>query len=332
MISFIIIGRNEGFKLTNCLISVYETIKKNDVKDYEVLYIDSQSTDDSIERVQKFTEVRIFKITGRYNAAIARNIGAIESKGEILFLIDGDVELLPEFLQKVIEVNGNLKYNCVSGHVDNIIYDREGRLVGRIPGSYRGPSLPLHKKVVKTNGGIFIIKRTIWNAVNGIRTKYRINEDLDLTLRLSKKGIKSIRIPDMMALHHTIDYRNSGRMWQMIINGDVLYPAVLLRDHLFFFDKIKHTLRKQYTTVLLLLSLTSLALNYGLFIFFSTLWGLMVLLKTYFNVKNNINPGKSKMVYYFERIAYQVVNDALFWLAFFFFYPEEKVLKYTKIT
>ena len=53
MISFIVIGRNEGWKLTKCFESIYDTINYNKLINYEIIYVDSASTDDSIDR-QKF--------------------------------------------------------------------------------------------------------------------------------------------------------------------------------------------------------------------------------------------------------------------------------------
>ena len=84
-ISFIIIGRNEGWKLTNCLKSVFNTITYNKLDNYEIIYVDSKSTDNSIESVKQFKNVKIFQLTIDYNAAIARNVGANKSKGQVLF-------------------------------------------------------------------------------------------------------------------------------------------------------------------------------------------------------------------------------------------------------
>jgi len=331
MISFIVIGRNEGWKLTNSFKSIRNTITENNISDYEILYIDSQSDDDSVERAKEFKEIVIFKITGVCNAAVARNIGARESKGEVFFFIDGDIELIPKFLAKVIEKNGKLKYDCVSGQVDNMLYDIHGNFLGRSPASYTGTSLPLKEKILKTNGGIFLIKRSCWNKVKGMKTRYRKNQDLDLTLRLKKQGIISIRIPDLMALHHTIDYRDTNRMWKMVFSGDILYPPVLLREHLLNFQKLKHSIRKQYSSFVLLLSLPWLFVNTGLFMMFFIFYLLINATKTFLNVLKIKCPGKSKSVYFFERIGFQMINDILFWLAFIFFYPRDKKMEYVRI-
>ena len=54
MIGFIIIGKNEGHKLVRCINSIKKTIDENNIGDYEIIYVDSKSTDNSIELVEKF--------------------------------------------------------------------------------------------------------------------------------------------------------------------------------------------------------------------------------------------------------------------------------------
>ena len=116
MISFIIIGKNEGWKITKCIESIFNTIALNNISNHEIIYVDSESIDDSIERVQFFDSVKIFQIRGDVNAAIARNIGAKEAKGDVLFFIDGDMEIIPGFLESVY-INGKiLSRDFISGN------------------------------------------------------------------------------------------------------------------------------------------------------------------------------------------------------------------------
>ena len=81
MISFIIIGRNEGWKLTLCIKSLLETISFNDVKNFVITYADSNSSDNSLNRALKFENVKVLKLEKDSNPAIARNLGAKVSKG-----------------------------------------------------------------------------------------------------------------------------------------------------------------------------------------------------------------------------------------------------------
>lgn len=231
MISFIVIGKNEGWKLTKCMESVFNFIDTNFIIDCEIIYVDSRSTDDSLERVQRFTGLKIYQITGECNAAIARNIGAKESTGNIIFFIDGDMEIQADFYKAAFDENGNLKYDFTSGNWVNFNYN------------YKWESISISKSNFARNinddvfehktGGIFIINRWLWDKVGGMRTKYKVSEDYDLALRLSKDGYPILRKKEIICKHHTIPYQDSKRIWQSLFNGSDLFPMALFRDHIF---------------------------------------------------------------------------------------------------
>ena len=86
MISFIVIGRNEGWRLEKCFKGIYNFVDEEKITDYEVIYVDSRSTDDSIELSKQYGNTKTILITGECNAAIARNIGAKEASGDFFFL------------------------------------------------------------------------------------------------------------------------------------------------------------------------------------------------------------------------------------------------------
>lgn len=319
MISFIIIGRNEGWKLTKCFQSVFDTIKFTKLNDYEVIYIDSNSTDNSIEIAKSFKEIKIFKIMGFCNAAIARNIGAKESNGDVLFFIDGDMEIIPEFLPLVYIGENELKYNFVSGNLENNYYDAKGKYL------YRNNQFNiLNDTLQATTGGLFLIKRNIWISVNGMRTKYIVNEDLDLGLRLSKIGIKLLRKKELLARHHTVSYNDSKRMWKLFFKGSELYRVVLLRDHYRNPEMLKDYLRTNYTNLLLiLLLLISIYTNiYNLIIGYF----IVIILRSIMNMKKDIINIPIRIIYF-------IIRDISIIFAFFLFWPKEiKIKEYIQIT
>ena len=163
MFSFIIIGKNEGWKLTKSIQSIIDATEFNLLSNFEIIYVDSKSTDDSIERAKKFKSLKIFEISGFCNAAIARNVGAIESIGDILFFIDGDMEIESNFLKEVLNSKEYLKYNCLTGHLDDFIYDINDSLLSITPRTYKD-IIPSDIQELKTNGGIFIISKE--NAIS----------------------------------------------------------------------------------------------------------------------------------------------------------------------
>ena len=65
-ISFIIIGRNEGWKLKLSLNSIFDTIKYYNIEEItETIYVDSNSEDNSIDIAKGFPLTNIIRITGK---------------------------------------------------------------------------------------------------------------------------------------------------------------------------------------------------------------------------------------------------------------------------
>ena len=329
MISFIVIGRNEGCKLTNCLESIFNVINLNNLTDSDIIYVDSKSTDDSIERASKFKDVKIFSIDGDCNAAIARNIGAKESLGNLLFFIDGDMEIEASFIKNV---SGNIFGNeaiCIAGHLDDIFYDSIGVYLGQHPRTYRN-SIPKEPIELLTNGGIFIIRKELWEKVGSMRTKFKHSQDMDFTIRLSNHGIKTVRFPYFIAKHHTIDYRNEKRMWKMLLSGYDFYPALLFKYHILNFNLVRRTFRSHYTAFSFLILVISLAFNASLSITVGAIFASLILSKVIIHTNRAVTK-RNKILYFCERLLLQVLRDISFLFAIFFFFPREKKIEYSQI-
>ena len=63
MISFIIIGKNEGWKLLKSIESVYKAIEINKIEDSEVIYVDSRSTDNTLDDIKIFKNLIVAVIS-----------------------------------------------------------------------------------------------------------------------------------------------------------------------------------------------------------------------------------------------------------------------------
>ncbi|MEA2107182.1 MAG: glycosyltransferase [Bacteroidota bacterium] len=318
MISFIVIGRNEGWKLTKCMQSVYETIKYNKLTKYEVIYVDSKSTDNSIERAKAFNDIKIYLITGFYNAAIARDIGAKESMGDTLFFIDGDMEIQADFLPLVYYEKDGLKYNFVSGQWINYNYSNDDKLISKE--KYHSENYFDKKRF--TTGGLFLIKRTIWDSVNGMKTKMRRTQDLDIALRLAKKGVFLLRKKELLAIHHTVPYNEKSRIWKILIAGDNLYRIVLLRENFFNLYEWKLFLRGNYTFIILLLSILFSIMYINpllIFIYFGS-----VILRTLAREKGNLRLLLTNLIYF-------PIYELSLLFGFFFFWPKSHPLEYKAI-
>ena len=320
MISFIIIGYNEGWKLLKSVKRVYDIIDECSLTDAEVIYIDSQSSDNSMESLKEFKDLKKVVIKGHANAAIARNIGAEIAQGDWFFFIDGDMEIEKDFV--LMTLDKNVPYEFFTGQVIDYIYDSNWKFINK-QSHYKE-----NKEVITVNstGGVFLIRKTLWRKVNGMRNKYKRSQDLDFSLRLSELGHKVVRLPQAICAHHTIPHNNSLRMWKNIYNQNVFYQnSVLFRDHMFNMKFLKSYVRTNYSQIVLILALVS-SLLISPFFFIAYL--IVVLFRSYLNTTK---VSEASIKYFFNRFSYHLVKDFLTIFHTLFFYPTNHKLEYEQI-
>ena len=270
MISFIVIGRNEEKNLFKCLSSINKTIKINKITDSEIIYVDSDSSDGSIEIIKSFKDVMAFKIKGDINAALARNVGAKKSKGDILFFIDGDMELIPENFKQYYNKGTLVDGGYIAGNFYHCLY-HDNTLISK----------ELYSTVTKDSnktiaGGMFLINRDLWFKNNGMRTCFRRSQDYDLAMRMAKSGNKILLRSTPLALHHTIDYNYFGRFTKDLFTGNFFYQILLIKYNLFN----KHIIPEIMREITLMILMLSVGIVYTLSnINYLSLYFLSILLK-----------------------------------------------------
>ncbi|WP_158548360.1 glycosyltransferase family 2 protein [Marixanthomonas ophiurae] len=86
------------------IVKAYESIVKQNIEDFEILFVDNNSTDNSMEKIKEVqetdTRVKLFeqKVQG---AAAARNKGLEHAKGEYVYMFDVDDQIFPNALKKL---------------------------------------------------------------------------------------------------------------------------------------------------------------------------------------------------------------------------------------
>lgn len=308
-LSFIVIGRNEEKNIYRCINSIINYINKNNIVDFQIIYVDSDSSDNSLKIVAEFENILLLKIQGEINAAVARNVGAKFSTKEYLFFIDADMEINSSFYKNII--NGkNFIYDFISGDYEGHYYKNNS--IVEIKGYYNLKEDTFQN----TTGGVFIINKNLWEKVSGMNNKYRRCQDLDLGLRLSKIGFPLFRKKQIIAIHHTVSYYENTRLWSDLFNGNQLYQkSVLYRDH-FFNSFILPLVVREVSMIVLFLSLfISLLTNNYNYIFF---YFLILIIKTIYKYKNGVSKN------FIIRLTYYLLLDVSCLIGFFVFWPSSK--------
>jgi GT2 family glycosyltransferase len=105
----IIVGVHNGVPMVkNCLQSIFQSQYKN----FEVVCVDSGSTDGTVEYIEREfggrQNVRVIGVKSNCGNARLYNIGAEAARNEILFFLDFDIELEPSCLGGIVEaLNGD---------------------------------------------------------------------------------------------------------------------------------------------------------------------------------------------------------------------------------
>jgi GT2 family glycosyltransferase len=177
-----------------------------------------------------------------------------------------------------------------------------------------------------TTGGLFIIEKGLWESVGGMDTRFITGEDLDLGLRLARKGHLLLRKKELFAIHHTRHYKSKTRMWKDLFAGKTLYArGVLYRKHILLLNPhiFKRILKSDPTCLLLILSslLTLITKEYYMLLIY--LLGIII-----GNLFYRKNGSLSETL---SGILYQFVRDVLTIFSFLFFYPRKADLQYDKV-
>tara|TARA_Y100000588_G_C14239134_1_gene918599 strand:+ start:245 stop:1195 length:951 start_codon:yes stop_codon:yes gene_type:complete len=241
--SVIVIGRNEGENLQKCFDSISKV--KETVRVAECIYVDSDSTDQSLRMANEHASVDIvIKISGEINSAIARNVGADKSTGEILFFVDGDMEICPTFLEGIWTTDGvELVHPVITGDMINVIDGEQQYYYGK----------PLESdQYTNQNGGLFMIERDIWIRFGGMDNRFKRSQDLEFFLRLDLNGIKILRKREVLCYHNTYQYHHQKRIYSALKSGYQKYSGLIYRLYFFEFSALRLALRRDYTAFLLL--------------------------------------------------------------------------------
>jgi len=193
MISVIVIGKNEGERLDRCMASIASALH---LLKHEVIYVDSRSSDDSIERA-KAHGARCFLLSAEHTTAgLGRFVGSREAKGEYLLFLDGDMELMPGFCEAAMMTLAAREAQGVSG-IREDVYIKNGEVAGKNE-NYFGCT---RERVCPEFGGAIFLKADALQKAGGWSPDTIACEEAELHARLRASGCQIIEVPVPMIRH-----------------------------------------------------------------------------------------------------------------------------------
>jgi len=196
-ISIIIPNHNGEKTIGRCLDAAFASRYPN----FEVMVVDDCSTDHSIAIIDKYP-CRLIRLPEHGGASKARNTGAQNSKGDVLFFIDNDCLLQADTLAKAAAVYQQEGPGVVIGGTYTLLpYDQTFFSIFQ--------SVYIHYSETKNTGNpdyiathAMIIAKSLFQQSGGFNEYFMpILEDVEYSHRLRQKGIRLLMKPDIQVQH-----------------------------------------------------------------------------------------------------------------------------------
>lgn len=182
-------------------------------REHHVVVVDNGSRDDTLERLARdHPGVQVVALrAGAYGAACNR--GAEACAGDVVVMMNNDVDARPDFLERLVEPlekdarSGSVSSFLVApgeGRVDSVGLGTDPTLAafprwgGAAPAQVRPDTPPL----AGPSCAAAAFRRTAWDEVGGLdEAIFAYNEDFDLALRLRGAGWTAAIALDAVAVH-----------------------------------------------------------------------------------------------------------------------------------
>ena len=216
-LSVVVIGRNEGARLIRCLESIEQMrLAQGSV---EVIYVDSGSTDGSLEQAARFKVEVIDHKSASPCAAAGRNAGWRAAKSPVVLFLDGDTVLDPGFVAGAIAefrdpsvavVFGNRRELAPKASVYNRVLDLD----------WIAPA-----GEVEFCGGDALIRREVLERVGGFDERLIAGEEPEMCRRIRALGLV-IKHVDLPMTGHDLAITRFSQYWHRAVRTGYAYAEI----------------------------------------------------------------------------------------------------------
>lgn len=168
---------------------------------FEIIAVDNNSTDKTAEVIQQFPVKYLLedKVQSSY---AARNAGAAAAKGEGFLFFDADQTVEPDFLRKFTRYWNDQQYGAFGAQYKAVNLDNT--LAGKfwsIQESLQFSNEDGQKAFSKLGGGNTLVRKDVFEKVNGFDSSLISWGDYDFAYRLKQAGVQVKYVDDAMITH-----------------------------------------------------------------------------------------------------------------------------------
>lgn len=195
-VSIVIPAYNEQSYIENCLFSLLRSEQKTNI-DYEVILVDNNSTDKTVEVAKKFKKGMNLKIVSekKQGRGAARARGFEKAQGEIILSADADTSFYKGWIETLTsDIKDEVVATATSANIKDCSF-----LTNLSYNFMQSQAAYLYRIIFGYSwlvGFSFAILRSAYEKSGGFNPHLQAQEDIDLSLRVAKVGrIKFIDKP-----------------------------------------------------------------------------------------------------------------------------------------
>ena len=205
-------------------VAVRSILDKTTYSNYEILILDNGSVEretlDFFEQIQReSTRVRVLRYDHPFNYSAINNFGVKHAAGEIVGLINNDVEVIsPEWLTEMVSHAVRPDIGCVGAklYYGNNTIQHAGVILGI--GGVAGHShkqaerdalgyfsrLKIHQNLSAVTAACLLVKKSVYEQVGGLdENNLRVAfNDVDFCLKVRENGYRNLWTPYAELYHH----------------------------------------------------------------------------------------------------------------------------------
>jgi cellulose synthase/poly-beta-1,6-N-acetylglucosamine synthase-like glycosyltransferase len=263
LLSVVVIGRNEGARLGQCLESVLTmNIPPESVQ--QLIYVDSSSTDNSVGVAESHGAVTVVVNAKRPCAAKARNAGWRTAASQFVMFLDGDTILDPDFVGRALASFNDPAVAVVYGKRREI-FPEQSIYTRVLDLDWASSSPPGESKYC---GGDAIFRRSVLEETGGFDDELIAGEEPELCWRIRALGRKVIML-DIPMTGHDLAITRWRQYWKRSVRTGYAYAEIAERfrqttDPLWRAEQVRNVIQGAGYSILMLCGLGFGLLNWSL--------------------------------------------------------------------
>lgn len=266
-LSFILPCFNGASTLKLCIQALYDLDELNSFN-YEIILVDNNSTDNSVQIARQFSEIKIVK-EDKQGRSQARNRGIQIARGDIIIFLDIDTLLSKSWLVDILSEIGELAPSKW-GLATSVIIKK--KLKDSLFENVRVQSIDssnslnaVNNNMPFVNSAALIIKKKVLDSIGGFDHELNYFEDLDLGRRVALKNYVLVASKAEISCFFGYDYlsylkRNFyvGGMslsfikkWEKVseFNSFLIAGKIIWKSLVFIFESKKSVMEKLFLYV-----------------------------------------------------------------------------------